>query len=340
MERPGRRDRHRALRRSAAEPARRRREHALRSAVAGDARHAHPELRGTRLHGLSRRRSVHLSAVQRITTAARSSSAPTDTSTSPWAMAARGATQATRRSGRGHCSGRSCASTSSVPGHATPADTASLPTTRSSAPTRSGALDEIWAFGVRNPWRITFDDPVHGGTGALTIGDVGQGAWEEINYEPSRRGGRNYGWRIREGAARLQHRRPPRPFCRFASRFTSTATRSARTTAPRSPAGTSIAAAVLGAFYQGRYFYADYISGRDVLDRARHRSGDARGARLPASSSTPPKSPRPATSARSTSTSSARSTSSSTGRDPAPGADQWRRRQRRSPRCVGSDASG
>jgi glucose/arabinose dehydrogenase len=63
-----------------------------------------------------------------------------------------------------------------------------------------GALGEIWSFGLRNPWRYSFDDRALGGTGALVIADVGQGAWEEINYEPAGEGGRNYGWRNREGA--------------------------------------------------------------------------------------------------------------------------------------------
>jgi glucose/arabinose dehydrogenase len=62
------------------------------------------------------------------------------------------------------------------------------------------ARGEIWSFGLRNPWRYSFDDPARGGTGALVIGDVGQGSWEEVDYEPANRGGRNYGWRIREGA--------------------------------------------------------------------------------------------------------------------------------------------
>ena len=62
------------------------------------------------------------------------------------------------------------------------------------------ALHEIWAFGLRNPWKFSFDNPTRGGTGALVIGDVGQGSWEEIDYEPPGQGGRNYGWRNREGA--------------------------------------------------------------------------------------------------------------------------------------------
>ena len=64
---------------------------------------------------------------------------------------------------------------------------------------RSDVRGEIWSFGLRNPWRFSFDAP-RGGTGALIMGDVGQGAWEEVDYEPAGTGGRNYGWRNREGA--------------------------------------------------------------------------------------------------------------------------------------------
>lgn len=67
------------------------------------------------------------------------------------------------------------------------------------------AMGEIWAFGLRNPWRWTFDDPELLGTGALVIADVGEEAWEEVNYEPAGAGGRNYGWRVYEGNAQRQN---------------------------------------------------------------------------------------------------------------------------------------
>lgn len=56
--------------------------------------------------------------------------------------------------------------------------------------------DEIWAYGLRNPWRNSFDRE----TGDLWIADVGQGAIEEVNFQPGGVvGGRNYGWRCKEG---------------------------------------------------------------------------------------------------------------------------------------------
>lgn len=60
----------------------------------------------------------------------------------------------------------------------------------------AGALDEIWAYGLRNPWRFSFDRE----TNDMYIADVGQGAREEVNFQPSSsQGGENYGWRQCEG---------------------------------------------------------------------------------------------------------------------------------------------
>ncbi len=56
--------------------------------------------------------------------------------------------------------------------------------------------DEIWAYGLRNPWRASFDRD----TGDLYIADVGQNLWEEIDFQPANSvGGENYGWRCYEG---------------------------------------------------------------------------------------------------------------------------------------------
>ena len=119
------------------------------------------------------------------------------------------------------------------------------------------ALSEIWAFGLRNPWKYSFDDPARGGTGALIIADVGQGSWEEIDYEPRDRGGRNYGWRNREGLHNNVLSLPPAylplvdPILEYDHSVGCSVT-----------GGHVYRGTALGSPYVGRYFFADFCAGR------------------------------------------------------------------------------
>jgi glucose/arabinose dehydrogenase len=120
-----------------------------------------------------------------------------------------------------------------------------------------GTRPEIWSFGLRNPWRYTFDDPARGGTGALVIGDVGQARVEEIDYEPAGRGGRNYGWRNREGTQDNVTSLPPaftpltEPIFEYNRSFGQSIT-----------GGYVYRGAALGPTFRGRYFYGDFVQGR------------------------------------------------------------------------------
>jgi glucose/arabinose dehydrogenase len=119
------------------------------------------------------------------------------------------------------------------------------------------AMTEIWAFGLRNPWRFSFDVPALGGTGAILLGDVGQGSWEEIDYEPANSGGRNYGWRNREGShdnvtsEPLAFEPATDPIFEYG-----------RDDGQTVVGGFVYRGTALGAEFQGRYFFADYVQGR------------------------------------------------------------------------------
>ena len=116
---------------------------------------------------------------------------------------------------------------------------------------RAGARGEIWAYGLRNPWRFAFDRL----TGDLVIADVGQSQWEEVDVGlASRRGGENYGWNVTEGS----HCFPPASGCDMAG-----------ITLPVLEYGHSDGCSITGGVvyrgcrmpgYQGTYFYADYCT--------------------------------------------------------------------------------
>ena len=110
---------------------------------------------------------------------------------------------------------------------------------------------EVWAKGLRNPWRYAFDSP----TGLLYIADVGQERWEELDYEPAGLGGRNYGWNRMEG----KHCYPPGTSCNQTGLVLPVAEYD-------HPTGCSVTG---GYVYRGRlhpelagtYFYGDYCTG-------------------------------------------------------------------------------
>lgn len=130
--------------------------------------------------------------------------------------------------------------------------------------------DEIWAYGLRNPWRNSFDRA----TGDLYIADVGQREWEEINYQPaSSTGGENYGWRCREAT---------HPYNSSGNCGTSTlvdpvyeyghSTNNGNAfSCGTPPTGCSVTGGYVyrGSIpeLQGRYFFADYCSARIVSFR-------------------------------------------------------------------------
>jgi glucose/arabinose dehydrogenase len=69
---------------------------------------------------------------------------------------------------------------------------------------RPGAFAENWMYGLRNPWRFSFDRA----NGDVWIGDVGQGEYEEIDYAPRGDDGINWGWGLREGNHAFTGARP------------------------------------------------------------------------------------------------------------------------------------
>jgi glucose/arabinose dehydrogenase len=117
-----------------------------------------------------------------------------------------------------------------------------------------GSCDEIWALGVRNPWRFSFDRM----TGDLFIADVGQDSWEEIDRQPAASpGGENWGWRCYEG----NH-----PFntvgCGPAANYDFPILEYSHTLGCSVTGGYVYRGTALPSAFQGVYFYGDYCSGR------------------------------------------------------------------------------
>lgn len=118
---------------------------------------------------------------------------------------------------------------------------------------KEGYRPEIWSLGWRNPWRLSFDRD----NGDMWVADVGQNKIEEVNHEPYKSAGRNYGWRCFEGTGELNL-----SGCGDRSNYTFPVAQYSHTDAP--------CYSVTGGFVyhgqkypglNGHYFYADYCTG-------------------------------------------------------------------------------
>ncbi len=114
-----------------------------------------------------------------------------------------------------------------------------------------GGEPEIWAYGLRNPWRISFDSL----TGDLYIADVGQNQWEEVDFLPAgSKGGANFGWDAMEGSHPFQGADSPSfvaPIAEYSHREGGC-----------SISGGYVYRGVALPEWHGVYFYTDYCSGK------------------------------------------------------------------------------
>jgi len=121
----------------------------------------------------------------------------------------------------------------------------------------SAPRDEIWALGLRNPYRWSFDRA----TGDLWIGDVGQNALEEVDFEPAGDpGGRNYGWDVMEGGSCNPNDPAPAPPCNDPS-LTLPVHQYGRAAGDCTVIGGNVFRADFSAL-RGLYFFGDFCSGR------------------------------------------------------------------------------
>jgi glucose/arabinose dehydrogenase len=133
----------------------------------------------------------------------------------------------------------------------------------------TGNCDEIWAYGLRNPWRPSFDAL----TGDLYVADVGQDCWEEVNWTPAgSQGGENYGWRVMEALhcynpAQTMTCTPVGAVCAGSPACNDPSLRLPVLEYTHSPAGEC---SITGGYayrgcrmpnYHGTYFYGDYCRG-------------------------------------------------------------------------------
>ena len=122
----------------------------------------------------------------------------------------------------------------------------------------AGARPEVWAYGLRNPWRFSFDRK----TGDLWLADVGQNAFEEVDYQPkSSKGGENYGWNIMEADSCYNDAEPTAPLKTCAEQGLVKPVLAYSHSVGQSVTGGYVYRGQVVPALQGRYLYGDFVSG-------------------------------------------------------------------------------
>ncbi len=121
----------------------------------------------------------------------------------------------------------------------------------------TAGADEIWSWGLRNPYRWSFDRT----TGAIYIGDVGQGVWEEIDCEPAGTGSKNYGWVYFEGDHCPNPSCPSAPQICSPANYTPPIVEYSQAGGPCAVTGGYVYRGCRMPALHGTYFYSDFCAG-------------------------------------------------------------------------------
>tara|TARA_Y100001970_G_C14235325_1_gene861468 strand:+ start:1222 stop:2331 length:1110 start_codon:yes stop_codon:yes gene_type:complete len=128
------------------------------------------------------------------------------------------------------------------------------------------ARHEIWAYGLRNPWRFSFDTL----NNLIFIADVGQNSWEEVNIQYANTGGLNYGWNIREGSYPYSENSYTAQLTNPTFEYSSNANYG-KTLAGFSQSSNAIGCSVTGGYFYSKediplikdhYLFSDYCTGK------------------------------------------------------------------------------
>ena len=127
------------------------------------------------------------------------------------------------------------------------------------------ARDEIWAYGLRNPWKFSFDHI----NNFIFIAEVGQNSWEELNIQESKISGLNYGWNIKEGKHIYKNNNKKNDFIDHLNQYPSNANYGKTLTGLKQTIE-AVGCSITGGYIyngnikkiQNHYFFGDYCTGK------------------------------------------------------------------------------